>query len=393
MKNDKKSLIIMGTHWKGLRDFDWKRTDCDFWMFNEAPNVKVQGKSLYPTPSAIFQLHHEAIWRNPKNRSDEKHYEWLSSGNTPLLYMQKHYPDVPKSEEYPLNEILDLTKNVKIIIEGQEKIFKYFSSSPEYALALAAQMHKEGNGYKRVEVWGIELEHESEYVFQRVGFAFWCGYLAGLGVELILANSIFDAPIYGYEGDIAISSEYLKKRIEDLTKELGSDKDKYNLEAKVFLDSLLDLSNADTSKKIEQELNDLLKRNERAGILNGQIKEAQGYLEKALAMEEVTGTSVFSLGEFDSMRHLRNNEYSNTRNETSVLNTNISLYLRRVLMLKKRSHKREKAVNEVGSLITQMMNKNMQLLHLIGAVRENQFFIDSGKLSIKSIKNGGLSKD
>lgn len=374
----------MGTHWKGLRDFDWSRTNCDIWMFNEAPNVKINGKLMYPKTDAVFQLHHEAIWKNPKNRSDEKHYEWLKSGETPSIYMQDSYPDVPKSIKYPLEEILALTKNVQIIIDGKEKIFKYFSSSPEYALALIALMHKKGKGYKNVEVWGIELAHESEYIYQRTGFAFWTGYLAGLGIKLILRNSIFDAPMYGYEGDITISSEFLEKRIIELTTELGDKKEIYNQEAKTFLESLSGLLTGDTSKSIEKGINELTKNNEKAGILNGQIKECQQYLEKARAMESISKSSVFSMGEFDAMRHVYNNEYTKTRNETANLNARIGIHFKKLLNLKKGSHKRQRAVNELGPLIMEMMNKNMLLLHVVGAIQENQHFIDSAKLSIKA---------
>lgn len=374
----------MGTHYKGLRDFDWKRTDCDIWMFNEAANAKRNGKLIYPKTDVLFQLHHEAIWKNPKNRGDEKHYEWLKSGQTPPVYMQEKYEDVPNSIRYPLEEVLSFIDNVKIVVDGKEKIFKYFSSSPEYALALAAYMIKSSHKYTRVEVWGIELETESEYAYQRTGFAFWNGYLAGLGIELILCNSIFDGPMYGYEGDIAISSEYLEKRIEDLTKELGEDKNLYNQDAKEFLDGLSGLLKGDISKSIEVKLNEITKKYERAGILNGQIKECKVYLEKAQAMERIAkGSSVFSMGEFDAMRHTRNNDYTKARNETANLNARITMHLKRLLLLKKGSQKRQKAINEIGSLIAEMMNRNMLLLHIVGAIKENQYFIDSAKLSIK----------
>lgn len=379
----KKTLIIMGTHYKG-QNFDWSRKDCDIWMFNEAPNVKVNGKTLYPMPDAIFQLHHEAIWKNPKNRSDEKHYEWLKSGQTPDVYMQDKYQDIPKSIKYPLQEILSLVKNVEMLIDGNKKDFKYFSSSPEYALALAAYLHKIGKGYKRVEIWGIELAHESEYIYQRTGFAFWTGYLAAQGVELILATSIFDAPMYGYEGDMAISSDFFKKRLIDLNKEMGNKKEIYNQEAKVFLESLSGLLTEDISKKIEIEINELTKRNEKAGILNGQIKECSQYLEKALAMENVSNSSVFSMGEFDAMRHVYNNEYTQIRNAASNLNTRIGLHFKQLLNYKINSKERQKAIDELGPLMTELMNKNMTLLHLVGAINENQHFIDSSKLSIKA---------
>src|SRR3989344_1302379 len=71
----KKTLVIMGTHPNGLKSFDWTRSDCDIWMFNEAPNTKkANGELMYPKSNATFQLHHEAIWKNPKNRNDKDHY-------------------------------------------------------------------------------------------------------------------------------------------------------------------------------------------------------------------------------------------------------------------------------------------------------------------------------
>lgn len=373
----------MGTHYKGLR-FDWSRTDCDIWMFNEAPNVKIDGKLMYPRTDALFQLHHEAIWKNPKNRSDEKHYQWLSSGKTPPVYMQEKYAEVPESIKYPLEEVLSLVENVQIVIDGKEKIFKYFSSSPEFALALAASMWKKGRGYEIIEIWGIELAHESEYVYQRTGFAFWTGYLAALGIKLVLHNSIFDAPMYGYEADIAITSEFLERRIADLTKELGDKKEIYNQEAKTFLKNLSELLRGDISKSIESGLNELTKRNEKTGILNGQIRECQQYLEKARAMETASNSSVFSMGEFDSMRYLYNAEYAKARNSTANVNAQIGIHLKRLLNLKKGSQKRQRAIDELGRLIAEMMNKNMTLLHLVGAMQENQYFIDSAKLSIKA---------
>lgn len=180
----------MGTHPNGLKTFDWSRTDCDIWMFNEAPNAKFEGKIVYPKCDACLQLHHEAMWKNPKNRSDAEHYHWLSSGKTPTIYMQDRFPEVPKSVKYPIEGVFSLLDNVKIIVNGKEKRFKYFSSSPDYAFALVAEMWKRGKKYERVEVHGIELETESEYQYQRTGFGFWTGYLAALGIKLVLYNSI-----------------------------------------------------------------------------------------------------------------------------------------------------------------------------------------------------------
>jgi len=386
----KKTLVIMGTHPKGPDVFDWSRKDCDIWLFNEAPNAKKDnGEIMYPKANAFFQMHHEAIWKSPKNRSDENHYNWLKSGKTPTAYMQKKYKEVPKSVRYPIESVLSLVKNVRIVVNGKEKDFKYFSCSPDFALALVADMWKKGKRYKRVEVWGIELETESEYQYQRTGFAFWTGYLAGLGVNLFLNNSIFDAPMYGYEGDVAISSKDIEKRIADLTKEIGDRKQVYTKEAKIFLDSLAGLLNKDISAVVQEELRDLTKRGEPTGILSGKIRESQRYLEKAVAMEKETGSSVFALGEFDGARLAFNKQYFTDRAEAERLSLNANSHLKKLLNLKKGSHKRQRAVEEFGNILAELMNKNMLLFHIVGATEENQYYVNSVKLSIRLSGGGG----
>ncbi len=380
----------MGTHPNGLKTFDWSRKDCDIWMFNEAPRAKDKdGKLLYPKCNAIFQLHHEAIWKNPKNRNDEGHYQWLTSGKTPTVYMQEVYPAVPKSVRYPIEKVLSLVKNVRLIPRGQETEFKFFSSSPDFALALVAHMWKVGKRYKSVEIHGIELQLESEYQYQRTGIAFWTGYLAALGVKVNHYNAIFDGPIYGYEGDLAVTSKDIEQRIIELTKELGSDKDRYAQEAKIFLDSVPGLLKKDISAQIQRDLNELNKRSEPTGILNGKIKESERYLEKAKAMEEASGASVFALGEFDGYRIGYNKQYLDVRSEAFKLNAQIDMNLKRLLGLKKGSKKRQRALDEFGNMVANLMNKNMLMLHIIGAIRENQYYIDSFKLSLK--KAGGES--
>lgn len=375
----------MGTHPKGREHFDWARHDCDIWMFNETPNLKDEkGELKYPRADAVIQLHTEAIWKNPINRSDKDHHKWLTSGKTPTVYMQKKYDEVPKSVEYPLEKVLALVKNVQMVINGKQKDFRYFSSSPDFAMALVAEMWKRGQKYKRVEVWGIELELESEYQYQRTGFAFWTGYLAALGIKVIHHNSVFDAPMYGYEGDVSVPSTEFEKRIIDLTKELGEDKDRYNQDAKVFLASLSELLKKDVSISVIKELNELIKHGEQAGIINGKIRESQRYLEKARAMEEVSGESVFSLGEFDGARITFNKQSFQVQVEISDLNKRLDPLLKKLLNLKKNTHKRQRAIDEFGNLVAELLNKSILLFHVIGAVKENQYYVDSLKLSIRN---------
>src|SRR3989344_4451326 len=380
----KKTLVIMGSHPKSLEFFDWNRTDCDIWMFNEAPNGKNDdGKLKYPFADAVFQLHNEAIWKNPLNRSDKNHYAWLASGKTPTAYMQKHYEEIPKSVEYPLKKVVSMTKNIKINIDGKEKKFKFLSSTPEFAFALMAHMWKQGKKYEKVEVWGIELEQESEYLFQRTGFGFWVGYLAALGINLEIHSSIFDIPIYGYEGDIAIPSKEFENRISQLEKELGDYGDTYQKEAQVVLGTLSEFLYKDITAAIQKDITELNNRTEPAGILNGKITENTRYLERAIAMEEVAGSAVFSIGEIDGNRIARNKQYAQVKTEVANLNSEINVILSKLLGLKKGSPKRQQELDLLGTKFADLLNKNMLLFLLIGAMQENQYYIDSAKLSFK----------
>ena len=380
----KKNLVIMGTHPKSKQNFDWSRMDCEIWLFNEAASAKNEkGELKYPKCDAVIQMHHEAVWKNPKNRSDNEHYNWLSSGKTPPIYMQEVYSDVPKSVRYPIEDVLSLVKNVRMVFDGEEKQFRYFTSSPDYALALAARMCKYKKRYERIEVWGIELETESEYVYQRMGFGFWIGVLAGLGVPVVLHSGMFNEPMYGYEGDLAISSKDIEKRIADLTAELGNDREQYAKEAKAFLEGLSKLAGEDVGEEIQRELNELTKRNERAGILNGKIKESDRYLEKARAMEDAAGMAVFAPGEFDGTRIGYNKQYVEARLEASNLNGLITMQSRKLWDLEKGSEKRQKALDELGHMVAELMNKNMILFHIIGGMQENQYYLDSYKQSLR----------
>ena len=189
----KPTVAIVGSHPITSQDFDFDRTDCDVWVFNEALNTDWCKRA-----DGVFQIHQPVIWRSRTNRNDPHHYEWLQEQTESTIYMIDQYEDVPKSEKYPLDEIMDKFWNAE----------KYFTSSVAYALALAIY-----KGYEKIEVYGVEMETNTEYGHQRVGVAYWIGYAEGLGIEVDFHGTIFDAPLYGYDGDIRIPIEFLEERM------------------------------------------------------------------------------------------------------------------------------------------------------------------------------------
>jgi len=170
----KDTVAIVGSHPRTRLEFDFNRTDCDIWIFNEALS-----NGTFPRADAVFQMHVPPIWRNPANRNDAHHFEWLQEPKDGTeVYMQDQYPDVPRSVRYPLEEV---TERFGV---------RHFTSSIAYALALACF-----KGYKRMEVYGVEMETNTEYQYQRDGVTLWLGVAMGLGIKVDAHISMFDQPL------------------------------------------------------------------------------------------------------------------------------------------------------------------------------------------------------
>ena len=200
----KDTVAIVGSHPRTRNDFDFTRTDCDIWIFNEALS-----NGTMPRADAVFQMHAEEIWRNPENRNDKNHVAWLLSGDTPSIYMHEHYEDVPKSVRYPIEDLCN-----ELLGDFNHQ---YFTSSPAYAIALACY-----HGYKTIEIFGVEMETNTEYSHQRPGVAFWIGVALGRGIRVEAHTQIFDDPLYGYNNKVTISYEEFITRRDELVEKCAA---------------------------------------------------------------------------------------------------------------------------------------------------------------------------
>lgn len=77
------------------------------------------------------------------------------------------YPEIPMSIIYPLQEI--------------KKRFgvDYFTNSIDYMIAYALYV-----GMKEIRFYGVNMEVDTEYLWQKPGVEFWVGYAKGLGVKV-----------------------------------------------------------------------------------------------------------------------------------------------------------------------------------------------------------------
>ena len=146
-------------HHATLGDFDQTRADCDVFVMNEMLSRGAVARADY-----VMQLHKPVVWRSSQNRNDAKHYEWLQNNREVTVFMTDHFDDVPMSKRFPLDEMKDY-------FTGAEW---YFTTTVAYAIAYAIYA-----GYKRIEVYGVEMETNTEYGHQRPCVAYWCGVAYG----------------------------------------------------------------------------------------------------------------------------------------------------------------------------------------------------------------------
>ena len=276
-------LAIVGSHPHTRDKFDFSRTDADVWMFNEA--LGNRESTWAQRADAVFQLHVPTIWQNPQNRNDPHHYEWLRSTLT-TVYMQEKFSDVPASVAYPLDEIKALA--------GEPN---FLTSSVSMAIALGVYQ-----GYRRIEIYGVAMETDTEYRYQRDGVSYWMGFARGRGVEVWFADNTFDAPIYGYEGEVSLKYEQIAARVEALKAEQDTRRAAYHAAAqsaqqgfKQFIETGAEVDAKRFIPLLQQQINLGCALAE----IDGAIQENQRYLGKADTMRQQSGDFVFSRQEFE----------------------------------------------------------------------------------------------
>jgi hypothetical protein len=270
-------LVVMGSHPRTRGEFDWTREDCDIVVLNAAMKQDWVKRADYVT-----QMHLPVIWRNPGNRNDANHYNWLKSGKTPIILMQEQYDDVPNSMRYPIEEVLKLGH-------------RYLTSSAAYSIAFGIVQ-----GYQKIEVYGVEMETNTEYEHQRPGVAYWIGLAEGAGVEVDYHGNILDCPLYGYEGDVKFPYSFFDKRIKELEAPLKEAFDTYN---KVCVESNNLFATFMKTGQNHKELIALLQKQSELGAMFGLQRGAQQeiirYKKKADVQIEATGDYLFSRQEFE----------------------------------------------------------------------------------------------
>jgi hypothetical protein len=140
------------------------------------------GAFLLRRVDVLFEFHDPAVFKKPEY-ADKAYYDRLKTIQIPV-FMQRHYEDIPTSIEYPIKEI-------------QQEFGNFFTNSISYMLALAFR-----NQYEEVHVFGVEMEHGTEYVDQARSVIFFTGILLGRGVKVFyppVCQLFKNRYLYGFE--------------------------------------------------------------------------------------------------------------------------------------------------------------------------------------------------
>lgn len=288
MKKD--TVVIVGTHvvTRGLAPFGDKEKD--FWLFNEAATQDFAKKV-----DAVFQMHSPEIFLNKANRNDKGHAKWMQEKHPFPIYMQEAYPECPAAVKYPLHEVTaDVFGSIKKKrLDGTMETVQYFSSSVAYAVALAIYL-----GYKTIEIYGVEMQTDTEYHFQRDGLLLVVGIAMGRGINVIMpkATVLMRGLLYGYEGDIVIHRQVFESKHQALEIEEANAEARMNQNGGMVQAAMESLFEAKSKQEQDKFANLFLMRQKdwmasciEFGVYSGAAQENAVYMKQIDAKIQAIG--------------------------------------------------------------------------------------------------------
>lgn len=290
----KKSVAIVGSHPVSREGVPYDREYVDIWVFNEAASLGWPKRI-----TAAFQMHKPPIWKNPNNLNDKNYPQWLQAKHDFPIFMIEKFAEVPSSEKYPLDDVVKaLLPNFVRGRKDRSQIRTVFSSTIAYSIALAIY-----KGYEQIMLYGVEMDSNTEYMYQRSDVYFWIGVAVGRGIDVIIneKSKTFDGLLYGFEGDIVITDVLVEERKAKLLAEV------VKAEAEMAAandeqEKALKLASSDDTKAVSLYFTSVKAQAQAAiklGMMHGALSEDERYLAKAADMNTAAEANAFSRQEFE----------------------------------------------------------------------------------------------
>ncbi len=134
-----------------------------------------------PTPvvDRMFEIHKH--WRHHLGVGSEDaamHQRWLMGQKVPI-YMREREDDIPTSVRYPLEEVTALVGKTR---DG----LPYLESSIAYMMALAMLEGWNDPQNMRIGIWGVDLNPDTEYAYQKPNMEYLIGMARGRGIKVFI---------------------------------------------------------------------------------------------------------------------------------------------------------------------------------------------------------------
>jgi hypothetical protein len=288
----KHTAIIVGTNTITRHLIPWERNDADYFIFNECGSLRDEHPDYWAKRcDAVIQMHAPFIWRNTKNLNHVGHYAWLQKPHDYPIYMQEVYKDVPASVKYPRDEII--SKLLPVLQNEKGEQVSNFTSTVAYAIALALYQ-----GYKSIELYGIEANSDTEYGRQKPGILFWIGVASGLKVPVLTQSKsllLAERP-YGYTGEIMIQRQEFEnsfKAYQQMVKQAEASMMESTGKVKTLFEQFCQTKSQDEANRIGKEMVDAMADNQDKiyayGELAGKMMENRRYISECDALIKAAG--------------------------------------------------------------------------------------------------------
>jgi hypothetical protein len=248
---------------------------------------------------------------------------------------------------------------------------KYFTSSVAYALALAIY-----KGYQKIEVYGVEMETNTEYGHQRVGVAYWIGFAEGQGIEVDFHGDMLKAPLYGYDGDIRMPIEFLEERMKAFEPHLEGVKEQIKKVNGMIKGKLVEFIKSYKTDLLT--LDDMImasgQNNYKYGLWSGGHMVANGFRTKSQAMIDEAGDYLIVRQEFEGSRLSAAKQVGNA--SIAVKDAGIEMRKKRDdLNTNDNKEVREKLVKAFSDSLNKYNKATYELGKFTGIIKESQLLM------------------
>lgn len=177
----------------------------EIWVLNQYQTILPQEGASNIT--RWFELHQRDTVLN--NHRDEDYFQKLKESKIPVMMCKKE-DDIPMSEAYPINEIIELCQT------------DYFTNSISYMLAYAKYV-----GATETAVYGVDMAQDEEYSKERPSVEYFVALLRASGIPVYIPpeSDICKAPyLYGFQEESASKiCRTIDPKIKDLTQRIAND--------------------------------------------------------------------------------------------------------------------------------------------------------------------------